>query len=69
MRFKDGTEGIVAMKTFVHSKVAGVFIALRDEALFRKATIVLGAVTWPGDLDLAPDATYLEIQEHGCWKL
>ena len=69
VRFVDGTEGIVAMQDFLHSDAAGVFAALRDEALFRKAEIVLGAVTWPGELDLAPDAMYREIREHGSWTL
>jgi hypothetical protein len=27
----------------------------------------LGAVTWPGDLDLAPDAMYRAINEQGNW--
>lgn len=42
---------------------AGVFAALRDETLFRKVHVALGAVTWPGDLDLAPDAMYQAIRE------
>ena len=46
---------------------AGVFAGLRDEKLFREARVVLGAVTWPGDLDLAPDAMHREIKEHGRW--
>jgi hypothetical protein len=44
-----------------------VFAALRDEDLFCQARIVLGAVTWPGDLDLAPDAMHRAIKEHGTW--
>ena len=28
-----------------------------------------GAVTWPGELDLAPDAMYREIKKNGFWKL
>lgn len=67
--FNDGTEGMVEMSDFVHSDKAGVFAVLRDEALFRKAKIVLGAITWPGELDLAPDAMYREIRENGSWHL
>jgi hypothetical protein len=29
----------------------------------------LGAVSWPGDLDLAPDAMHAAIKEHGTWIL
>jgi hypothetical protein len=28
-----------------------------------------GAVTWPGDIDLAPDAMYREIKRSGEWVL
>ena len=58
VRFNDGIEGTVEMAGFVASAGAGVFAVLRDEKLFRQARIVLGAVTWPGDLDLAPDAMH-----------
>jgi Protein of unknown function (DUF2442) len=45
VRFNDGTEGAVEMAEFIASAGAGVFAALRDEKLFRKARVVLGAVT------------------------
>jgi hypothetical protein len=28
-----------------------------------------GAVTWPGEIDLAPDAMYAEIKRGGHWIL
>ena len=31
--------------------------------------VSLGAVTWPGELDLAPDAMYDEIKARGEWVL
>jgi hypothetical protein len=65
VRFNDGSAGIVEMAAFLNSDGAGVFAALRDETLFRQARVVLGAVTWPGDLDLAPDAMHREIKEQG----
>jgi hypothetical protein len=34
---------------------------LRDVRLFEQAFIDNGAVAWPGDIDLAPDAMYAEI--------
>jgi len=67
VRFNDGSEGTVEMAELVNSKAAGVFAALRDENTFRQARIVLGAVTWPGDLDLAPDTMHRAIKKHGTW--
>ena len=67
VRFNDGTEGIVELTDFINSAGAGVFAALRDEKMFREARLVLGAVTWPGDLDLAPDAMHRAISEHRKW--
>ncbi|HEX4077326.1 MAG TPA: DUF2442 domain-containing protein [Rhizomicrobium sp.] len=67
VRFNDGTEGSVDMRAFIHSLAAGPFAALREENRFREARIVLGAVTWPDDLDLAPDAMHHAIREHGAW--
>lgn len=65
VRFNDGTEGTVTLSGLLHSPNAGVFAALRDEELFSKVTLYYGAVTWPGDLDLAPDAMYEAICRNG----
>jgi hypothetical protein len=67
VRFNDGTAGTVEMADFINSDAAGVFATLRDENLFRQARVALGAVTWPGELDLAPDAMQRAIKEHGKW--
>jgi len=67
VRFLDGLEGVVRMSALVHSPAAGVFSRLADPALFSQAAVVYGAVTWPGELDLAPDAMYKAIQESGEW--
>ena len=69
VRFNDDTAGTVEMSDFINSDAAGVFAALRDETLFRRVTVFLGAVTWPGDLDLAPDAMHREIKQHGKWTI
>ncbi len=69
VRFNDGTEGEVDMAGFVRSSRAGVFAALRDERLFRQVRLEWGAVSWPGELDLAPDAMYEAIKAHGEWVL
>ncbi|MBI3902965.1 MAG: DUF2442 domain-containing protein [Nitrosomonadales bacterium] len=43
----------------------GVFSHLSDPVKFRQVTVVGGAVTWPGELDLAPDAMHEEIKQRG----
>jgi len=69
VRFQDGLEGLVDMSTLVRSENAGVFAALRDETVFRQVFLEYGAVTWPGEIDLAPDAMYKEIKKNGVWLL
>jgi Protein of unknown function (DUF2442) len=69
VRFNDGTEGVVDLAAFVRSAAAGVFAALRDENVFAQARIEIGAVTWPGGIDLAPDAMYRAIKQHGTWVM
>lgn len=69
VRFLDGLEGTVDMSVMVHSPDAGVFSVLADPALFNQVYVEYGAVTWPGELDLAPDAMHTEIKKHGEWKL
>ena len=64
--FADGTTGQVR---FEPSHLTGVFEALKDPIVFAQARIEAGAVTWPGDLDLAPDAMYAEIKLRGEWVL
>lgn len=63
VRFVDGTEGVVDLAALIQSPDAGVFTALADPALFAQARIEYGAVTWPGEIDLAPDAMYAEIKK------
>lgn len=67
--FADGLTGVVDISGLVHSPSAGVFAALSDPSLFAQVTIDYGVVTWPGELDLAPDAMHTAIQEHGGWSL
>ncbi len=57
------------MSRMVQSPKAGVFAALADPSLFAQVKLDLGAVTWPGELDLAPDAMHAAIQERGVWLL
>jgi hypothetical protein len=66
VRFEDGTEGKVRFET---SHLSGVFEALKTPEVFRQARVEDGAVTWPGEIDLAPDAMYREIKLTGEWVL
>lgn len=69
VEFMDKTTGKVFMKELIFSSNAGVFASLRDENLFKKVFIEYGVTTWPGDLDLAPDAMYAAFKKHGQWVL
>jgi hypothetical protein len=69
VRFIDGTEGAVDMSRLIFEQGAGVFASLRDPAIFDKAFVESGAVAWPGEIDLAPDAMHQEIKKNGEWLL
>ena len=65
--FADGTYGEVDVSKLIFNQVPGVFEQLRDLDRFAEVGIDHGAVTWPGELDLAPDAMYDEIKAKGSW--
>jgi len=67
VRFADGTVGEVDLSRLVLGPSAGIFAALRNLAVYAQATVEDGVVTWPGDLDLAPDAMYDAIRTQGRW--
>jgi hypothetical protein len=67
--FADGLTGIVDLSAMIHSPNAGVFAALADPSRFAQVRLEYGAVAWPGDLDLAPDAMYDAIQKQPAWVL
>ena len=67
--FLDGLEGVVDMSLLIQSPNAGVFAALADPAAFASVRIEMGAPTWPGELDIAPDAIHdaiLQSDERCC---
>ncbi len=66
VRFVDGTVGKVK---FENSHLTGVFEVLKNPATFDQVHIDNGAVAWPGDIDLAPDAMYAQIKSQGEWVL
>jgi hypothetical protein len=69
VRFIDGLQGVVDMSALVRSEKAGVFATLADPKRFGEAYVEAGVVTWPGELDLAPDAMHAAIKAGGTWVL
>ena len=61
VRFKDGLAGRVRLPL---EDLTGVLAPLRDMQFFRRVYIECGAVAWPGDIDLAPDAMHDQVREH-----
>lgn len=67
VQFADDTSGVADLSRLVFGPLPGVFAALQDPARFAEVGIDQGAVTWPGHLDLAPDAMYDAIKATGNW--
>ncbi len=63
VRFADGTSGRVQLDL---SELSGVLAPLRDPSFFERAFVDQGAVAWPGDIDLAPDAMYEQVVRQVC---
>ena len=66
VEFLDGIAGEIK---FLPTHLTGVFEVLKNSDFFAQARIEHGAVTWPGDLDLAPDAMYDAVKQNGIWEL
>jgi len=64
--FADGTKGLVR---FAASHLHGVFASLNDPNIFRQVACREGFVSWPGEVDLAPDAMYAANKRDGEWVL
>ena len=58
VRFKDGLSGRVQL---TKEKLTGALAPLLDLQFFEQVFIDHGAVAWPGEIDLAPDAMYAEV--------
>lgn len=64
--FADGTRGRVV---FEPTHLTGVFASLQNSEIFNQVRINGGAVSWPGDIDLTPDAMHAAIRKSGEWVL
>jgi Protein of unknown function (DUF2442) len=53
VRFKDGLAGLVQLR---REELTGVLAPLLEVKFFEQVFIDSGAVAWPGEIDLAPDA-------------
>ena len=42
-------------------KLTGVLMPLKDPQFLGRVFVDCGAVAWPGDIDLAPDAIYDDV--------
>lgn len=64
--FADGLTGRVKM---LPSHLFGVFERLKDPSFFSQMKVTDGFVSWPGEIDLAPDAMHEGIRRDGEWVL
>ena len=64
--FADGTSGMADLAPRLSQGPLGDgFDPLCDESLFSEVYLEHGALTWPGGIDLAPDAMYTRIRASG----
>lgn len=58
VHFKDGVAGHIELEP---EQLTGALAPLLDAQFFNRVYIDYGAVAWPGEIDLAPDAMYAQI--------
>ena len=58
VRFRDGLTGHIQLE---RKNMTGVLSPLADPSFFEQVFIDSGAVAWPGEIDLAPDAMYATV--------
>ena len=64
--FADGTTGTADLAPRLSQGPLGDgFDPLCDEKMFARVFLDHGALTWPGEIDLAPDAMYERIRSSG----
>lgn len=64
--FADGLTGRVKL---LPSHCYGVFEVLKEPDFFKQLSVTDGFVSWPNEIDLAPDAMYQAIKRDGEWVL
>ncbi len=64
--FADGTSGVADLSPrLTQGRLGDGFDPLCDETFFSKVYLEHGALTWPGGIDLAPDAMHQRIRASG----
>ena len=59
LTFDNGESGVVDLSTLVGQ---GVFSTWEDPSAFQSVRVTTeGALEWPGEIDLCPDALYLQM--------
>ena len=59
LRFDTGESGVVDLSEFVGR---GVFAAWEQPGVFEQVAVTKeGAIQWPGELDMCPDALYMRM--------
>lgn len=59
LKFENEEWRIFDLKPYLNR---GIFVRLKNPALFKAARVVAGSVEWPAGLDLSYDTLYLESQ-------
>lgn len=59
VKFQDGLSGRVRLTL---GDLTGALAPLRDKEFFERVYIEYGAITWPGNIDLAPDAMHRQVR-------
>ena len=67
--FQDGSSATVDCSGVKAAKNLGVHSALVDQALFEKASLELGVITWPNGADLDPYWLYEETRNKNLWSV
>jgi len=66
LEFENGERRLFDMNPYLDK---GVFRTIRDPNLFSAARIDYGTVTWPGEIDMAPETLYdrsIPVEDGGC---
>ena len=53
--FENGESRLFDMQPYLHKRP---FIGLKQPGLFDKASVELGTVVWPGEIDISPETLY-----------
>ncbi len=61
LEIQDGRKGVFDMKPYLNK---GIFRELADVHYFNQVGIVMGAVTWPNEQDIAPETLLAELKPY-----